>query len=157
MLKTKNKFLMGHFDLLMEKLKKIPKCIKQIFYLFVSGGWADERAALGAGPTPGGQNQEPQHGPVQLPARLSHHPHDRPPHKHPVAALAPPPSAPYRSACTELCCANHDSDFKYFSKLITWNFLNHVHDLAPYDALFWKFAFEVLCRWSLSGLFFSSC
>lgn len=50
------------------------------------GGWAGEGAPLGTGPAAGGQDPEPQHGPVQLPPRLPHHPHDRAPHHHAVAA-----------------------------------------------------------------------
>lgn len=48
------------------------------------GGRAGKGAALGAGPAAGGQNPEPQHGPVQLPPRLPHHPHDRQPRVHSV-------------------------------------------------------------------------
>ncbi|CAF88108.1 unnamed protein product [Tetraodon nigroviridis] len=56
---------------------------------FSPGGRAGEDAAMGAGPAAGGQDQEPQHGPLRLPARLPHHPHDRPPHLHPIAPFNP--------------------------------------------------------------------
>lgn len=93
------------------------------------GGWAGERAALGVGPAARGQNQEPEHGPVQLPPRVPHHPHDSPPHHHTVALLRVKPFCPFLSPsraemhgalqykCLSAPAALLHSHFKYVKSL----------------------------------------